>query len=394
MYSMLLVATPFLLLQRFLQDAIGIISSSTLPVAGIKEPIVPSIAVLLLLVLIILFHSRLTRRRILAGVAALLMIAVAQQITDYYFGHKFYDLQQNWHYLAYMIFAFMVYRDLAPRGFPLYEILLITYFGTLLLSTFDETFQRHMSARIFDISDIAKDVWGSLVGIVLICLGGKKAEALLARGKPFRHPRVEDYVKSPKSLLVLLFVLGFLLLAISSLLSDAVYWGSILLLTVSASVLFFVLFHISQYKWGKYGLVSILVVALCVQSYFFVRYREDNIVSNSYGVTVYKGIPIFFFDVMIFPDGMFRLVDKKHDFNYRDRRFLMQQKADIVLIGSGANGLGGNGFPTKAPSQFFYNHFTKRATQIIILKTPQACQVFNRLKREHKNVLFVLHNTC
>ena len=24
----------------------------------------------------------------------------------------------------------------------------------------------------------------------------------------------------------------------------------------------------------------------------------------------------------------------------------------------------------------------------------EACEFFNRLKREHKNVLFILHNTC
>ncbi len=394
MYGMLLVATPFLLLQSFLQEAIGILSSSTFPLAGINIPIVPTIALLLLISLVIRYHSRLTRRRILAGAVVVFMVVLAQQITDYYFGHRFYDLQQNWHYIAYSVFAFMVYRDLAPRGLPLFKIVLITYFGALFLSTFDETFQRYMSTRIFDISDIAKDVWGSLLGIVLISLGVKKSEALLARGKRFRHAKLQDYVKSPKSLLLLLFVLGVLLLVFSSLLSDSMYWASIILLTVSGFVLFFLLFHISQYRWGRYSLLSVLLVGLCVQAFFFLRHRGDNIVHNQYGLTVYKGIPIPFFDVMIFSDGMFRLVDKKHDFNARDRMFLLKQKADIVVIASGARGKGGNGFPTKAPSQFFYNQYLQRGTQVIILKTPEACQVFNRLRREHKNVLFILHNTC
>jgi len=37
--------------------------------------------------------------------------------------------------------------------------------------------------------------------------------------------------------------------------------------------------------------------------------------------------------------------------------------------------------------------FTKRAAQIVILDTPTACREFNRLKKEKKNVLFVIHNS-
>jgi hypothetical protein len=109
---------------------------------------------------------------------------------------------------------------------------------------------------------------------------------------------------------------------------------------------------------------------------------------------VYKGIPIVFYDVMIFPNGTFRLVDKKHYFNSRDQTFFMEHKPDIIIIGSGAEGLGGRGFVKQSPHQFMYNPHIQRGTQVIILKTPEACEVFNRLKRERKNVLFVLHNTC
>jgi hypothetical protein len=394
MYGVLLVATPFLMLRAFLQEAIAALSRLSFTLMGVELPVIPTIALTLLIVFLILYRSRLTLRRILAGVLALLMIALAQQIADYYFGHKFYDLQQNWHYFAYMIFAFMVYRDLAPRRFPLYKILLITYFTALFLSTFDETFQKYMSSRIFDVSDIAKDAWGVFIGMLLISFGGKESNTVLSRGKRFRHPKLEDYATSPRSILVLLFVLSLLLLCISSLLTDFPYWESVIVLTVGAFVLFFFLFHISQYKWGKYSLLSLLAVGLLTQSYFFLKYRKDYIVHEQYGLTVYKGIPIVFFDAMIFPNGTFRLVDKKHEFNYRDRTFFLMKKPDILLIGSGAYGKGGNGFPTKEPDQFVFNKFLERGTQVIILKTPEACQVFNRLKREHKNVLFILHNTC
>jgi len=394
MYSMLLIATPFLMLRAFLQEAIGTLSRLSFTLAGMELPILPTVALALVIALVILYRSRLTLRRILAGVLALLMIALAQQFTDYYFGHKFYDLQQNWHYIAYGIFAFVMYRHLAPRHTPLSKFLLITYFTALSLSTFDEAFQKHMSTRIFDISDIAKDTWGVFTGMLLISFGGKESDALLSRGKRFRHPKLQDYAKSPRSILVSLFVLSLLLVCISSLLTDFPYWKSVILITLGSFVLFFFLFHISQYKWGKYSLLLLLVVGLLTQSYFFLKHRKDYVVHNQYGLTIYKGIPILFFDVMIFPDGAFRLVDKKHDFNYRDRTFFLMKKTDIIVIGSGTYGKGGNGFPTREPTQFVYNLFLERGTQIIILKTPEACQVFNRLKRENKNVILILHSTC
>jgi len=105
-------------------------------------------------------------------------------------------------------------------------------------------------------------------------------------------------------------------------------------------------------------------------------------------------VPVPFFDIMIFSDGSFRPVDKKHYFNARDQRFFLRQEADIILIGSGAEGKGGQGFPEKDPVQFIFNNYRGRPTQVIILRTPDACREFNRMKREGKHVLFVLHNTC
>ena len=393
MYSMLLVVTPFILLQNFLVEMIAKVSGSTVELAGSEIPVLPYLALILLVVCLIIFRSYLTKLRLLAGVIAILMFGLAQQFTDYYFDHNFYDLQQNWHYFAYGIFAFMVYRDLAPRGKSMAKIILITFFSALLFSAFDETFQLYMSGRVFDISDTAKDVWGALTGIVLLYLGISRPGALLADMKRIRQPKLKAYLKQPFSLLFLLFILTLLFLIFSSLLTDFPYWYIVVLLTISSFALFFILFHFSQLNWLKYSILAVLAIVILVQSYFYIKYRSDNIVHNRYGLTVYKGIPIVFFDVMIFPDGTFRLVDKKHYFVHQDRKLFVKQKTDIIIIGSGAYGKGGRGFADKT-SQFIYNPYTRRGTQVIIMKTPEACRLFNRLKREQKNVLFILHNTC
>ncbi len=394
LYSMLLVATPFLLLRSFLQSAIGRISIYTVELGALPIVLVPTVALVVAIALIVGLRARITKRRVLGVVVAVLMIALTQQIADFYVGHNFYDLQHNWHYFAYAIFAYMVYRDLAPRGVSLANIMLVTYWAALLFSTFDEAFQKGMSNRVFDVGDIAKDSWGSLLGMTFLYLGGTRAGSLLDQWRPLRHRRLRGYLTHAPSLYVLMMVLTLLLVCNGSLLADFRYWPVVVLITVGSFVVFFGLFHISQYNPAKYSLLTVLIVGVLVQAYFFVKYRSDQIVYNRYGLTVYKGIPIVFYDVMIFPDGTFRPVDKKHYFNSRDQTFFMQHQPDIIVIGSGAEGLGGRGFVKESAHQFMYNPHIQRGTQVIILKTPEACQVFNRLKRERKNVLFILHNTC
>jgi len=186
----------------------------------------------------------------------------------------------------------------------------------------------------------------------------------------------------------------FFFVFFSSLLTDFAFWKYIIILTFGASAIFLILLHISQYKRVKIFMTVVLILLISAQLGFFLKFRHQGIVYNCYALSVYKGIPLPFFDIMIYPNGMFRLVDKKHSFNQGDRRFMLRQKPDIIVIGSGIYKKGGKGFPKKAISQFIYNRYTHKGTQVIILENKKACNLFNRLKKENKNVLFILHNTC
>lgn len=249
-----------------------------------------------------------------------------------------------------------------------------------------------MSNRIFDISDIAKDAWGVLMGLVLICFWVDKPFFLSPEHRRIRHPRLRDYLVQPMSLILLLIVMTFLLIFYSSLLTELEYWKLIVAFTLCTTAVILILVHISQFEWGKTSLMIVFSLLILIQLGSFFKYRDQDIVHNLPGLTIYKGIPLPFFDVMIYPNGEFRLVDKKRAFNQTDRLFLLRQESDIVLIGSGPHGEGGEGFPKQADSQFLYNPISKRGTQVIVLKNKDACEVFNRLKQEKKNVLFILHN--
>jgi VanZ family protein len=393
MYAMLLVATPFILLRNYLVEAISYFSNSSVHLFGIEFKAVPFAALLIFLVGLYIFRAYLTKYLLGAIALIILLNGLAQQITDYYFGHHFYDLQQNWHYLAYALFSIFVYRDLSSRGQPTYRIILATYFMALGLSAFDEIFQKFMSSRVFDIGDIAKDVYGVYLGLILVFIGINHDQIFTKNWKSIRHRKLAGYYKHPFTLMVLLFILSFIFVAISSILTESDYWYIAAVLTIIAVLLVFAIIHLSQFKLPKYIMLSLLIILILVQGLFFIKYRHDNIVFSRYGLTVYKGIPIPFFDIMIYPDGMFRLVDKKHYFNRRDRSFLLQFKTDIIIVSSGVYGKGGKGFPDDQHT-FVYNPKLKNGTQIIILKNREAAETFNRLKREGKKVLMIYHNTC
>ena len=94
--------------------------------------------------------------------------------------------------------------------------MLITYLAALGFSTFDEIFQMQMSSRVFDLCDIGKDLWGALMGIVLIYFATTDRKTLRAEWRRIRHSRPRDYFRHRSSLLVVMFAFAFLLPNISS----------------------------------------------------------------------------------------------------------------------------------------------------------------------------------
>ncbi|MBU1701955.1 MAG: VanZ family protein [Candidatus Eisenbacteria bacterium] len=394
LFSFLLVATPFIMVRNYLQSALEKISLATIAIAGISIPIVPLVAGILLLAAVIRFIKSVTLKGLIAATVPIIMIAMGQLICDVYYDHAFYELQQNWHYFAYMTFAFMMYRDLKPREVPFAKLIWMTSLFAFCFSTFDEIFQLFMSGRVFDMGDISKDVWGALMGLIILYIGSQKWKDIKRDWKSVRHPKLGGYIKSPASVLILDFVLSYIFLYVSSLLTDAPYWKSIVAITIGSYIVFFLIFHLSQFRPIKWVLLILLTAAVLIQGYSFFKFKNDNIVYHKYGMTVYKGIPIPFFDIIVFPNGTVRPADKKHFFRDRDQAYLLRRHADIILIGSGHHGLGGKGFPQQTPSQFIFNRYSLKGTQVIILKSQDACLLFNRLKQQGKNVLFVLHTTC
>ncbi len=307
----------------------------------------------------------------IAFVVFFFLMAVGQWISDYYIDYRYYDLQNNWHYLAYFLFAFVISSYLKQKNIAHKKSNYLIFSIAAGISLFDESFQNLLSERIFDLSDVAKDLWGVTLGIGFI--------HFFSSGK----------TKKDKSFWLLL-VLSFIYLNVSALLTNAGYAFYVLFITLLLFIPFALIIIYWELRVSKY--VRYLIVVLClVQGVIWGVSRNTNILFHNNFFTVYNGVPLPFFDVVIYPDHTFRLVDKKVFFSKTDKETLLKNKPDIILVGAGKSMEGGNGFPYKDKSHFIYNKFTNQAVQVIILDSGAACEKYNELTDKGLKTLFVLH---
>jgi hypothetical protein len=391
---MLVVMTPFVVVTRYLQGAVNLFSHLSFSLLGMDIPYVAATAISGLIAFLIWQKKNITLRRVIASLVIVAMIAISQWVQDLYGGMSVYDLQRNWHYVAYGAYIFFFFRAHYMRKMSMAKMILYSFSSTILMSLFDETFQYFLSHRIFDVSDIAKDSWGAIIGLILILFVSETYGTIQFKGKRIWKKKFSEYFTDPLSVLVLVGLFSFTTIMISPLLTDHAQIPTFLILVVFAFIIEFMILHFLQYKRLRIAFIVIVIVKVLLFSGSIIKNKGKYLTYNNFGLTVYAGIPIPFFDFIIFPDGLPRLVDKKHFFNNTDKKWFFDQTPTILLIGSGSRGLGGKGFNEEQGTYFQFHEEKLKVIQVIILETPKACKVYNRLRKEGKNVMFVVHNTC
>jgi VanZ family protein len=393
LYVLLLIMTPFIMLMNYLQQFVGDASKLSFRIGSVQIPYSVTIAILIVLGLVILFRKAITPMRILFSFLTLILLALGQHISDWYFNHKFYDLQHNWHYIAYGLYSFLAYRAFKRKGFSEAKIIIITFVSALLASSFDEIAQVFLSSRIFDVSDIAKDTYGVCLGMFFLHFVIKD-RAILKDGLEIRRDRIKDYFSSPLSLLSFCLLIALVLLQLSSLFTEDTYVLSNVLGTIFISFILIMLIHLSKKPVLRYIIPGIIILIILAGSFSYLVNRGKGVTFATEGLIVYNGIPIPYADIFIFEDGSMRLVDKKHYFNARDKNRILLEASDIVIIGAGFRNQGGKGLNLPTNTGFIFNAEKKIGTQFIIRNTAEAVRIYNRLLKEGKNVTFVIHTTC
>ena len=149
--------------------------------------------------------------------------------------------------------------------------------------------------------------------------------------------------------------------------------------------------HIAKTKLVRWTLRGLIVLLLSFIA-FAVLKKEKHVSVLGNSLIVYNGIPIYYFDLLIYNDGRFRLVDKKDFFNQRDKLKINSFDTDIVIFGTGMKGEGGKGFNDQLITEMRYSDERKDIYQIIKLNNKEAAQLFNKLSKEDKKVHFIIYN--
>jgi hypothetical protein len=394
LFAIFVVATPFVVVTKFLQGAVHEISHFSFRLLGHSIPIIAFSVILAFVAFLIWQRKNINSRRVFGGLFVIGMISISMYLQDLYGGMAVFDLQSNWHYITYGTYVFFFFRAHNLRHMPINKRVLYSYASAFLMSSFDELFQYFLSNRIFDVSDIAKDAWGCCMGLIVLFFVSETYGRIEFKRARIWKKRFVDYFKDPLTTLMIVWTFTFFMIIISPLITDHKYIILSFSLAAVTFAIVFAIIHFTQFKPFRIAILAVVIILVSALGVSFARNHNRNITYASYGLVVYAGLPVPFFDLLIYPNGMPRLVDKKHFFNNTDKNFLLDNKPDILLIGSGWSGLGGKGFAREEGTYMLFSNETVKAAQIVILKTPEAIKLFNRLREEGKKVLFVLHNTC
>lgn len=76
-----------------------------------------------------------------------------------------------------------------------------------------------------------------------------------------------------------------------------------------------------------------------------------------------------------------------HELSMDDFSEIIDSKPEIVIIGTGASGV----MPVPDEIKEFIE---KKGIKLMIEKTKKACETYNNLLKQNKNIAAFLHNTC
>ena len=140
------------------------------------------------------------------------------------------------------------------------QIIINTFVMALAISTLDELLQMPLSNRIFDIGDISKDLWGTMIGLLFIYL-------ILENGRIFKEKTfiekkmMSDIYQNPVSLLIALFIVSYIFMVIASLLTESEYLFAAVLTTIVLSIIIIsTIYYLRNNKTRPYALTLVLII--------------------------------------------------------------------------------------------------------------------------------------
>ena len=387
-YNAIFAIVPVVQMQQALEYAIDRISASLDSTLLWSRTISLTLMVGTAILIFFFFRRQLAGHRILGIVALSVMVAMGGWISDYYLGYSPLDIRKYWHYLLYGLLVLLAYRAYPPIRMEAADFIYLAVALTLLISSLDEAFQGFISHRVVDLSDIAKDLWGTCMGLIVVFLLIESGERVRL-SRQMASPRLFGCFRhiSPLTICV---IGGASLLLTSSVLTEFRYWPHAIILAMVLTSL--VLLGVRICARRQKPITICLLLALLMASVLFLdmQHAFTDVMYCRKGLVTCGPIPIPFFDVLIRSDGSFRLVDKKESFNRRDLQVLLHGSPDILLLGYRIRD---SHLTLPVGREDLCSDPVQHKTQIIVLSPEEACKEFERFVSMGLKVVLVIHNS-
>lgn len=130
--------------------------------------------------------------------------------------------------------------------------------------------------------------------------------------------------------------------------------------------------------------IAVLVVLTGLSAAWMVANPPGRFGWYCYAYSTYGGCPRPVSDFQVRGDGSTRTVTKTHELSFEQIAWLLDPKPEVLMIALGRAGV-------TTPDDRIRDH---KGCEIHILKTKEAIDLFNRLKRSGKRVAIHYHSTC
>ncbi|MBI5386186.1 MAG: hypothetical protein HZA90_16060 [Verrucomicrobia bacterium] len=132
----------------------------------------------------------------------------------------------------------------------------------------------------------------------------------------------------------------------------------------------------------KWLLITILVAGALVAWLCFNPPRRFG--WCRFGLTTYGAMPRLVSDIQVRADGAVRKVPKTHELPLEQVQWLLDSAPETLIVSIGWNG-------AVEPDERIWK---LKSVEVKILKSKEAAQLFNRLKKEGRRVAIHFHSTC
>jgi len=130
-------------------------------------------------------------------------------------------------------------------------------------------------------------------------------------------------------------------------------------------------------------LIILLLAVIGLSGWLFIN-PPGRFGFCTFGCLTFGSVPRPVSDLQVRADGKCRSGEKTHRLSFDELEWLLDPKPEVLIIGIGWDGV-------VVPSEDIES---RAGCEVRLLKTGEAVELYNKLKREGRRVAIHVHSTC